>query len=191
MELATPSGRSRDGRSITRSRWTRHGHAAGRERALSSALAAGDAVGVLVVGAPGDEQRLHGPEQRHLLDTFVAQIALAVERAQLATEAQRAQVRAEAEEMRSSLLSSVSHDLRTPIGTILGSATMLADERPRSPRRASGSRAGADEAARLGAGANLLDMTRVQSGPWRCGGDPRGAGRRRDDPFEARLRGIG
>lgn len=129
-------------------------------------LAAGRAVGVVVLD-PTPESRFADPEQRHLLDAFVGQIALALERAQLADEAQQAQLRAETEEMRSSLLSSVSHDLRTPIATILGTSTTLLD-----PSSALDADARAellamirDESARLARlVSNLLDMTRVESG---------------------------
>ncbi len=65
-------------------------------------------------------------EQIHALESFANQIAMAVDRAFLAEEAQRALVRAEAEALRSTLLSSVSHDLRTPLAAITGAATALA-----------------------------------------------------------------
>jgi len=128
-------------------------------------LAEGRAVGVLAVRT--DETRFADSEQRHLLATFVAQIALALERAQLADEAQRAQLRAQTEEMRSSLLSSVSHDLRTPIGSMLGTATTLLDSGAAlsDEQRTELVSSMRDEAARLARlVANLIDMTRVESG---------------------------
>lgn len=64
-------------------------------------------------------------EQRSLLDVQARQIALALERARLASEARSSALRAEAEEMRSSLLATVSHDLRTPLASITGAATTL------------------------------------------------------------------
>jgi two-component system sensor histidine kinase KdpD len=68
--------------------------------------------------------------------------------------------------MRSSLLSSVSHDLRTPIGTVLGSATTLLDAGDALPadQRVELVANIRDEAARLARlVGNLLDMTRVKS----------------------------
>lgn len=66
------------------------------------------------------------PEQQHLLATFAAQLALALERDDLAAQAQRALFHAEHERLRSALLSSVSHDLRTPLTIIaLASSNVL------------------------------------------------------------------
>jgi two-component system sensor histidine kinase KdpD len=107
------------------------------------------------------------PEQRHLLETFAAQTALAVERALLADESQQAQVRVESERLRNSLLSSVSHDLRTPLATITGAATSLLEEDSRLDAAARRELLEAihEEAERLNRlVANLLDMTRLESG---------------------------
>src|SRR5437762_3193333 len=81
-------------------------------------------VGVLGVRPP-DGHAFDAPDQLHQLETFSNQTALAIERAQLADEAQDAQVRIETERLRSSLLSSVSHDLRTPLATITGAASTI------------------------------------------------------------------
>ncbi|MDE2349970.1 MAG: DUF4118 domain-containing protein, partial [Gammaproteobacteria bacterium] len=86
----------------------------------------GRTLGVLAV-LPIHRRRLLLPEQRHLLETFAGQIALAVERAQLADEAERAHVAMEAESMRSTLLASISHDLRTPLAVIAGASSALND----------------------------------------------------------------
>ena len=65
-------------------------------------------------------------EQIHILESFANQTAMAIDRALLSKEAERALVKAEAETLRNTLLSSVSHDLRTPLATITGaSATLL------------------------------------------------------------------
>jgi two-component system sensor histidine kinase KdpD len=67
------------------------------------------------------------PEQRRLLETYAALVALALEREQSAEEARRAAVQAEAERVRSALTSSLSHDLRTPLAVVTGAATSLAE----------------------------------------------------------------
>ena len=67
-------------------------------------------------------------EQRHFLEAFVRQAAVSLERARLTEEAKASALKARAEELRSSLLSAVSHDLRTPLAAITGSATALRDD---------------------------------------------------------------
>ena len=64
-------------------------------------------------------------EDRRLLDTLVSQTLTAMARASFAEESQRARAAADEERLRSSLLSSVSHDLRTPLASIIGSASTL------------------------------------------------------------------
>jgi two-component system sensor histidine kinase KdpD len=110
---------------------------------------------------------LGSPEQRQLLQTMANQIALALERDALAQAAQLAQVEAESERLRSSLLSSVSHDLRTPLAVIEGASSALlqpgAVPEPASRRELVESIH--EQAARLSRLIrNLLDMTRLQSG---------------------------
>jgi two-component system sensor histidine kinase KdpD len=83
-------------------------------------------LGVLAV-LPANARRVLLPEQMHLLETFAGQIGLALERAHLAELAQQAEVEAGNERVRSSLLSAISHDLRTPLAVIAGSASTLAD----------------------------------------------------------------
>jgi two-component system sensor histidine kinase KdpD len=83
-------------------------------------------LGVLAV-LPSNRRRVLLPEQRHLLETFASQIALAIERAQLADAAEVARVSAETEALRNTLLASISHDLRTPLAVITGASTALAD----------------------------------------------------------------
>jgi len=65
------------------------------------------------------------PDQRRLLDALVDQVAVAVERANLASDIEEVRVLTETEQLRSALLSSISHDLRTPLVSIIGSATTL------------------------------------------------------------------
>ncbi len=106
-------------------------------------------------------------EQHQLLDLFVSQTALAIERTSSHHMAEEARVQMQTEEMRSSLLSAVSHDLRTPLASITGAATAL---RSQSDRLTAETRnelldSIADEAERMGRlVANLLDITRLESG---------------------------
>ena len=123
-------------------------------------------LGVLIL-RPDTPQLMEAPEQVHELETFCSQVALALERAQLATEAQQAQVRVETESMRSSLLSSVSHDLRTPLASITGTASSLLEGEAflDSATRKVLLETLYEEAERLNRLVrNLLDMTRLQSG---------------------------
>ena len=76
-------------------------------------------VGVLGVRSSRADVLLD-PGQLHLLETFTNQMALALERARLAEETQEAHVETETERMRNAVLSSVSHDLRTPLASITG-----------------------------------------------------------------------
>jgi two-component system sensor histidine kinase KdpD len=85
-------------------------------------------LGVLVVH-PSNRRRVLLPEQRHLLETFAGQIALAIERTQLAEAAEIARVAAETETLRNTLLASISHDIRTPLAVIAGASSALSDPR--------------------------------------------------------------
>jgi two-component system sensor histidine kinase KdpD len=116
---------------------------------------------------PAQPRRLLVPEQLHLLETFASQAALAVERVALSEEAQRAQVQAETERMRSSLLSSVSHDLRTPLAVITGATSGLVEGAATldSATRVELAQTAYEEATRLNRlVGNLLDMTKLESG---------------------------
>jgi two-component system, OmpR family, sensor histidine kinase KdpD len=122
--------------------------------------------GVLGVTGPALD-RIGDPDRFHLLEAFASQTAVAIERAGLAEEAQRAWARVEAEFIRNTLLSGVSHDLRTPLAVITGSASTLLeaghaiDERGRRELLAGI----ADEAEHMEHFINnLLDMTRLESG---------------------------
>jgi two-component system sensor histidine kinase KdpD len=116
------------------------------------------------------QTRFGDPEERHLLDTFAGLIGSALERSQLADEARRAQLRVETEQLRNSLLSSVSHDLRTPLGVVTGATSTLLDEHgPRDPVvRRELLQTAHEEALRLNRLVrNLLDMTRLEAGALR------------------------
>jgi two-component system sensor histidine kinase KdpD len=123
-------------------------------------------VGVLGV-RPADRRAFDAPDQLHQLETFANQTALALERARLAQEAEQAQVHMETERLRNSLLSSVSHDLRTPLATITGAATTLLAQGAlvEEPVRRELLESVRDEADRLNQLVqNLLEMTRLESG---------------------------
>ncbi len=81
-------------------------------------------IGVLAL-LPLNPARLALPEQQRLLETFVSQIALALERVRLAVESQKAQLKIETEQLRNALLSAISHDLRTPLAAIVGASSSL------------------------------------------------------------------
>jgi two-component system sensor histidine kinase KdpD len=126
----------------------------------------GGAVGVLGI-RPSQPGALDGAEPRRLLEAFANQIGLAIERSLLAEEAQRARLRDEAEELRNSLLGSVSHDLRAPLTSITDAAGALVaggDALDAATRRnlAETIHEEADRLNRLVG--NLLDMTRLESG---------------------------
>jgi two-component system sensor histidine kinase KdpD len=123
-------------------------------------------VGVLGL-RPRDPRPLQAPEQLHQLEAFASQTALAIERARLAEDAERAHVRAETERLRNLLLSSVSHDLRTPLASITGAASTLLenDERLDAGTRRDLLETLHEEADRLNRLVqNLLEMTRLESG---------------------------
>jgi len=106
-------------------------------------------------------------ERFQLFRVLVSQAALALERCRLADEVHAARSLADTERSRSALLSSVSHDLRTPLAAITGAATSLRDG---SSRLADATRRDladmiAEEAQRLNRLiGNILDMTRLESG---------------------------
>ncbi|HEU0204646.1 MAG TPA: sensor histidine kinase KdpD [Burkholderiaceae bacterium] len=112
-------------------------------------------------------RRILLPEQAHLLDTFAAQVALALERAELAEHAQSAAVRAEAESVRNSLLAAISHDMRTPLAVIGGAASALIEggDRLAPEQRKELATSIVNETAQMTqVVSNVLDMTRLESG---------------------------
>lgn len=119
--------------------------------------------GVLAVKlSPGET--LDHPRRQHL-EAFARQIASALERTKLADQAHTAQLRIEAEQLRNSLLSSVSHDLRTPLAVITGAASALHDARLTPKTRTELTETIVSEAERLNRLVrNLLDMTRLEAG---------------------------
>ncbi|CAA9542029.1 MAG: Osmosensitive K+ channel histidine kinase KdpD [uncultured Thermomicrobiales bacterium] len=126
-------------------------------------------IGVLeVTGRPGGGR--FSPEDERLLATFAGQAALAIDRARLAEEASRAQVLAQSDELKSALLSAVSHDLRTPLSAIKASATSLLDDQVqwRDEDRREFLLAIDEETDRLTLMVgNLLDLSRIEGGALR------------------------
>jgi two-component system sensor histidine kinase KdpD len=186
VQESSGDGAAMDGAEMAVAEWCfAHGQMAGHGTgtlpgAGSLYLPLGGAHGTVgVLGLqPGAEDPLDSPERLHLLEAFANQTALAVERAHLADEAALRQVQAETEQMRSALLSAVSHDLRTPLATITGAASLLL-ERDSGPRadapadvppidtaeRRELLSAIVDESERLNRlVGNLLEMTRLESG---------------------------
>lgn len=117
-----------------------------------------------------DERQL-GDTDVELLTTFAAQAALALEQARLEREAVRAEVLARSDRLKDALLSSVSHDLRTPLASIRAAAgSLLQDDIEWDPETRREFAAAIDEeAARLNrlVGA-LLDMSRIEAGALRA-----------------------
>ncbi|AZO13134.1 MULTISPECIES: sensor histidine kinase KdpD [unclassified Mesorhizobium] len=121
-----------------------------------------------VVGLDSDKQGpLLTPDQQRLLDALADQAAVAIERIQLVADVDRAKLAAEADRLRSALLSSISHDLKTPLAAIMGAAGTLREFAPALPEedRAELLSTVLTESERLNRFiANLLDMTKIESG---------------------------
>jgi two-component system sensor histidine kinase KdpD len=151
-----------------------HGQAAGRgtdtlpgSEALYLPLqSSNEMLGVLAV-SPRELRQVMLPEQRRLLDTFASQISLALERVRLGRMAREAQVRVETERLRNSLLSAISHDLRTPLAAIVGASSSLSEEDAKlgAEARLSLSRDILEASQRMSELVNnVLEMARLQSG---------------------------
>ena len=122
-----------------------------------------------VIGLDRDEPgALLTPDQKRLLNALSDQAALAMERVKLVRDVDQARLQAETDRLRSALLTSISHDLRTPLASILGAASSLASQHGSLDEvgRAAMLRTIQEEAERLNRFiGNLLDMTRLESGP--------------------------
>ncbi|HEX9583448.1 MAG TPA: DUF4118 domain-containing protein [Gammaproteobacteria bacterium] len=106
-------------------------------------------------------------ERRELVEHLCSQAAVGIERTSLAADLAEAKIETETEQLRSALLSSVSHDLRTPLSSIIGSATSLIEygEAIKPDDRRELLEAILDESERLNRYIqNLLDMTRLGRG---------------------------
>src|SRR3982075_3498739 len=138
----------------------------GGKQLVLSVGAGGGPIGVIGI----DDDRtgpLLTPDQRRLLDALVDQGALAIERVLLVEDMDRVRRTVESERLRSALLTSISHDLKTPLASVLGAASMMRDlssgltEAEKRDLLATV----IDESERLNRFiANLLDMTKLESG---------------------------
>ena len=121
----------------------------------------------IVVLRPSPADRIPAEGERRFLEALSAQAALAFERTGLAGGEQRARAEVESERLRTALLSSLSHDLRTPLGSIEGAASSLLQESGALPAEARREMAETilQESRRMTRlVANLLDMVRVETG---------------------------
>jgi len=116
------------------------------------------------VSEPG---RFRDPAQRRLLEALASQAATTLERVSLAEQSRRTAIEVEAERLRTALLSSLSHDMRTPLGAIEGAASTLLQEGVPADEATRRELAGTilHESQRMTRLiANLLDMIRVETG---------------------------
>jgi two-component system sensor histidine kinase KdpD len=136
------------------------------ESILCAPVRAWGDVGAVIAVRPRDG-RIPDADQRVLLEAIGRQAALALARISASEEARRSSLRAETEQLRSGLLSAVSHDFRTPLAAVVGAATTLRDEGDTLDvaTRRELAEAICDEGERLERlVSNLLDMTRLDSG---------------------------
>jgi two-component system sensor histidine kinase KdpD len=121
-----------------------------------------------VIGIDSDKPGpLLTPDERRLLDALSDQGALAIERVHLVEDVDRVKRTVETERLRSALLTSISHDLKTPLAAVLGAAETLRgmSERLSNSEKADLLATIVDESERLNRFiANLLDMTKLESG---------------------------
>jgi two-component system sensor histidine kinase KdpD len=125
-----------------------------------------------IVGIDSDKQGpLLTPDERRLLDALIDQTALAIERVHLVDDMDRVQRAVETERLRSALLTSLSHDLRTPLAAVIGTAQTMRDAAAglNEAERAELLSTIIEESERLNRFiANLLDMTKLESGAIRA-----------------------
>ena len=138
----------------------------GAKRLFMPLRTARGAIGV--VGIDDDRQGpLLTPERRRLIDALTDQAALAIERVNLVEDLDNAKLAAEADRLRSALLTSISHDLKTPLASIMGAADTLREfaDALEQPAKEDLLATILDESERLNRFiANLLDMTKLESG---------------------------
>lgn len=172
LEHRQPAGRSEGGRRIVapRGQPAAGATASKDDDVLYLPIATRErTIGVLeVVGKPRGGRFSRDDEQ--ILTSFANQAALALDRTRLAEDAARADALARSDELKSALLSAVSHDLRTPLAAIKASATALLDESVDwdAPTRREFLTAIDEETDRLTlVVSNLLDLSRIEGGALR------------------------
>jgi len=129
-------------------------------------IASAGTVGIVGI-RPGTDTDAFDREQLHYLEAFVNQTAMAIERAFLADETHHALLKAETESLRNTMLSSISHDLRTPLTAVTGAVSTLLqnDIALDTHNRLELLETIQEEAQRLNRTIkNILDMTRLESG---------------------------
>jgi two-component system sensor histidine kinase KdpD len=175
LTAAWPPEDALDAAAMTAARWAfSHGEPAGADTSTLPIIPwyfVPLKTGTKTLGVVGVAKEKDGPpldsEARALLDTLVEQTAAALERASLAREMVTAKTATETERVRNTLLASVSHDFRTPLASILGSATSLIELGDRLDAAAKNDLLGQikteaedlDEMVR-----NLLAITRIDAG---------------------------
>ena len=131
-------------------------------------------VGVLSI-KPSDSSHYLTPDQRRTLDAFANQAAIAIERARLVDQARQTEILEITDKLQSALLNSISHDLRTPLVSITGALSSLAEDsiNLNDATRHSLIETARGEADRLNRlVGNLLDMTRLEAGAVRVQTEP-------------------
>ena len=175
VKAGYPPDDTLDEADIAAARWTwEHNRAAGRgadtlpgAKRLYLPLRTGRRP-IGVAGLDSDRQGpLLTPEQQRLFDALADQAAIAIERIELVADVDRNKLAAEADRLRSALLTSISHDLKTPLAAIMGAGSALRDygDSLGEADKAELLSTVVDEGERLNRFiANLLDMTRLGSG---------------------------
>ena len=139
----------------------------GAKRLFLPLRTADGAIGVVGLARGQRPEMLLTPDERRLLDALMDQSAVALERVRLAGQINEARLAAESERLRAALLTSLSHDLKTPLASILGAVTTLKQYRDMLdiPTQDELITTIQEEAERLSRFvANLLDMTKIESG---------------------------
>jgi two-component system sensor histidine kinase KdpD len=134
------------------------------ERLTQPIIAKGRNIGVLSIVANGPSL---SPAQRDAAEAFARQMAVALEGIRLSNESRNVQLEVEATKLRAALFSSVTHDLRTPLGSITTAVTSLLDPggtftREQTTEHLQTIREEAERLNRLVG--NLLDLSRIRSG---------------------------
>ncbi len=139
----------------------------GAKRLFLPLRTAAGAIGVVGFARGKRPEMLLTPDERRLLDALMDQAAVALERVRLAGQINEARLAAESERLRAALLTSLSHDLKTPLASILGAVTSLRQYRELldDPAREDLVSTIQEEAERLSRFvASLLDMTKIEAG---------------------------